>query len=310
MSVRPDLSALSARLGQPPVTRFAPSPTGYLHLGHVVNAIYVWGIARALGGRVLLRIEDHDRIRSRPAYEAALLEDLDWLGFQPDAGRQPVRRQSDQLDRYAAALGRLRQSHPVYACECSRKDIGGERYGNRCRDRGLEERPGRGLRVQITPGTETFIDGLAGTLQQTPAEESGDPLLRDRDGHWTYQFAVVVDDEADGVNLVIRGADLLSSTGRQMRLARMLGRSGPVQFVHHPLVLGPTARKLSKADGDMGIRQLRAAGIDAPAVIGRAAAAAGLQETARPVGAADVARLFDRGASRLLLPGVHHRLTF
>ena len=93
--LRPHPTTLEAALAAPPITRFAPSPTGYLHLGHVVNAIYVWGIARALGGRVLLRIEDHDRIRCRPEYEAALLEDLDWLGFEPDLGREPLLRQSE-----------------------------------------------------------------------------------------------------------------------------------------------------------------------------------------------------------------------
>src|SRR5512138_3511811 len=98
------------------ISRYAPAPTGYLHLGHVVNAIYVWGLARALGGRVLLRIEDHDRIRSRPAYDDALLEDLAWLGFAADIG--PV-RQSDDNDAYQRALDTLTQSHHVYACECS-----------------------------------------------------------------------------------------------------------------------------------------------------------------------------------------------
>src|SRR6185436_13943969 len=107
----------------PPVTRFAPSPTGYLHLGHIVNAIYVWGLARTLGGRVLLRIEDHDRIRSRRAFEAAILEDLAWLGFVPDDGLNPLRRQSDNETAYANALARLAATHNVYACDCSRKEI-------------------------------------------------------------------------------------------------------------------------------------------------------------------------------------------
>src|SRR4030095_14611554 len=95
MVIRPDLGALTSQLGPSPLTRFAPSPTGYLHLGHVVNAIYVWGLARALGGRVLLRIEDHDRIRCRPDYERALFEDLAWLGFEPDIGLDPQLRQSE-----------------------------------------------------------------------------------------------------------------------------------------------------------------------------------------------------------------------
>src|SRR5690349_15582036 len=117
-----DLAPLLA--ADPPiVTRFAPSPTGYLHLGHVVNAIYVWGVARATGGEVLLRLEDHDRIRCRDDYERALLEDLDWLGFVPDRGRHPPQRQRDTEERYVNALAALRECHLVYACDCSRKEI-------------------------------------------------------------------------------------------------------------------------------------------------------------------------------------------
>src|SRR5215212_6276526 len=109
--------------GAPVVTRFAPSPTGYLHLGHVVNAIYVWGVARSIDADVLLRLEDHDRIRCRPEYDAALLEDLAWLGFIPDRGRQDPQRQSTNANRYRAALEQLRRRHHVYACDCSRKAI-------------------------------------------------------------------------------------------------------------------------------------------------------------------------------------------
>src|SRR5690606_22892120 len=107
--------------------------TGYLHLGHVVNALYVWGAARACGGRVILRMENHDRVRCRPEYDAALREDMEWLGFP--AG--PWTRQSERAARYAQALDRLRRTARVYACECSRKDISGERYAGRCRTRGL-----------------------------------------------------------------------------------------------------------------------------------------------------------------------------
>ena len=292
MSIRPDLTALASRLGAPPITRYAPSPTGYLHLGHVVNAIYVWGIARALKGRVLLRIEDHDRIRSRPAFEAALLDDLDWLGFEADGGRTPVVRQSDRHGLYEDALQQLRQAHPVYACACSRKEIGGERYPNTCRAARLEERRDRGLRLTIDNGIETFVDGLLGAQQQSPADDSGDILLRDRDGHWTYQFAVTVDDTRDAITLVIRGADLLSSTGRQLRLARMLDRTHPPVFLHHPLILKPSGEKLSKASGDTGVRELRATGATPADVIGRAAAAVGLVHAPRPIAADEVAGLF------------------
>lgn len=134
------------------VTRFAPSPTGYLHLGHVVNAIYVWGVARAAGGRVLLRIEDHDRIRSRPEYERAILEDLEWLGFVPDQGLHPLMRESDRPQVYEAALERLRATRHVYACDCSRTHIAGEKYDGHCHDRRLKEGRGRGLRVRIDAG--------------------------------------------------------------------------------------------------------------------------------------------------------------
>jgi glutamyl-Q tRNA(Asp) synthetase len=290
--VRPDLSVLASRLGGPPVTRYAPSPTGYLHLGHVVNAIYVWGLARALQGRVVVRIEDHDRIRSRTAFEQALLGDLAWLGFTAESTRFLPLRQSERDQLYRQALRSLRERHHVYACSCSRKDIGAERYPNTCRHSGLEERPDRGLRVEMGTGEERFVDALLGPQQQSPADDNGDLLLRDRDGHWTYQFAVTVDDIQDGITCVIRGADLLASTGRQIRLARMLGRATPPVFVHHPLIFKPTGEKLSKSAGDTGVRELRAAGLGAADVIGRAAAAVGLIASPSPVPADTVQDLF------------------
>jgi glutamyl/glutaminyl-tRNA synthetase len=288
------------------ITRFAPSPTGYLHLGHVVNAIHTWGIAGAHGARVLLRIEDHDRIRSRPEYEAAILEDLAWLGFVQGGCEQQDRlpggsreqgppscvRQSDRLEVYEQALASLRRAAHVYVCDCSRKEIGSDRYSGRCRDRALPEAPGRGLRVAIEPGVETFDDLRLGPQTQAPASQCGDLLLRDRDGNWTYQFAVTVDDLDQGVTLVIRGEDLLSSTGRQIRLGRMLGRATPPRFYHHPLIRKRGGEKLSKSSGDTGVRELRAAGLSAAEVVGRAAAAAGLLPASRPLPAAEVATLF------------------
>jgi glutamyl-Q tRNA(Asp) synthetase len=297
--------ASSARPGftAPPVTRFAPSPTGALHLGHVAHAIFVWGLARALGARVLLRIEDHDRVRCRPAFTADLLEDLDWLGFVPDAGRHPLVRQSDANAIYQAALTRLRRTHHVYACDCSRRTVGGECYTGRCRTRGLAEGPGHGLRVRIDPGPETFEDLRLGPLVQVPAAQCGDLLLRDRDGHWTYQFAVTVDDLRHGITLVVRGEDLLDSTGRQIRLARMLGRIDPPRFLHHPLIRHPDGTKLSKRAGDASVRALRASGVAPADVIGRAAAAVGLQLRAEAVEADDVARLVMRPDAGRCPPG-------
>jgi glutamyl-Q tRNA(Asp) synthetase len=291
--LRPNLVAASTRFTEPPVTRFAPSPTGYLHLGHIVNAIYTWGVARALGGRVIFRLEDHDRIRSRPDYEAAILEDLDWLGFLPDEGRQPITRQSDTPEIYRNALNALKGTWHVYPCDCSRSDIGGERYTGRCRDRKLSDGRGAGVRVRLDEDTVRTQDLLLSEpLDQTPADQCGDLLLRDRDGNWTYQFAVTVDDVRQGVTLVVRGADLLASTGRQVLLARMLGRTTPPVFLHHPLIMGPTGEKLSKSARDTGVRELRAQGLAPEEVIGRAAAAIGLVDADRPIAAGDVASLF------------------
>ena len=281
-------AALRARFRTSPVTRFAPSPTGYLHLGHAVNAIYVWGVARALGGQVLLRIEDHDRVRSRPAFETALLEDLGWLGFPVS----PLVRQSDAPGVYRDALARLRLTHHVYACACSRREIGGERYAGRCRDRGLPFEPGFGIRVVLEDREEPFDDLRHGPITQQPAAQCGDLLLRDRDGHWTYQFAVTVDDLRQGVTLVVRGDDLLESTGRQIQLARMLGRDVPPTFLHHPLLFSSPGVKLSKISRDTGIRELRHQGMTPGAVLGRAAAAANLLPADKPLDARDVAALF------------------
>jgi glutamyl-Q tRNA(Asp) synthetase len=295
------------RLPPRPLTRFAPSPTGYLHLGHVANAIHVWGVAQALNGRVLLRLEDHDRGRCRPEYETAILEDLEWLGLEPDlghagelqSGRSPF-RQSDNDPRYGSALQQLGTRFSVYACDCSRKDIAGEsdvpdqetRYPGHCRERNLEAREGRGIRVAMEPGTERFADMLLGGQQQDPSEQCGDLLLKDRLGNWTYQFAVTVDDLAQEVDLVIRGQDLLASTGRQIRLARMLGRSTPPAYMHHGLIRHGSGAKLSKSNGDTGVRELRAAGMSPGRVLGQAAHLTGLIDSPRELTARDLGSLF------------------
>lgn len=256
----------------PVVTRFAPAPTGHLHIGHVVNALYVWETARQQGGRVLLRIEDHDGQRSRAEYEQSILDDLAWLGFEADG---PAVRQSERGPFYEAALERLRAAGLTYACECSRREIadagatGAElRYPGTCASKQLEEAPGRAVRLRLPWTEERFDDLIAGPQRQVPAEQCGDLLLRDRHGYWTYQFAVTVDDFEQGVNLVIRGEDLLSSTGRQIQLARMLGRNDPPRFMHHPLVMKSAGQKVSKSDHDTGIRDLRSAGATPAEILG------------------------------------------
>jgi glutamyl-Q tRNA(Asp) synthetase len=247
------------------ITRFAPAPTGHLHLGHVVNALHVWGAARAAGGAVLLRIEDHDRQRSRPEYEVSILEDLAWLGFVHDG---PIVRQRERDAIYRDALEPLIARGLVYGCSCARADITkGRAYPGTCREKGLPLADGVGWRVRFEPGAETFVDVLMGPQRQDPGEQCGDLLVRDRVGNWTYQFAVTVDDQRQGVTDVIRGEDLLDSTGRQIRLARLLGRVTPPRFWHHPLVMKSPTQKLSKSDGDTGIRDLRASGLTAAAVL-------------------------------------------
>ena len=284
--------AVGRLLTAPPLTRFAPSPTGYLHLGHVVNAIFVWGVARAAGGRVQLRIEDHDRARCRPAFESACLDDLAWLGFVADAGLAPLYRQQDHNARYARALARLVALDRVYACGCSRREVGGKRYDGLCRNRGLRHSPGHGLRVRLDDGDETALDLRHGTLTQRPAEQSGDMLVKDRSGQWTYQFAVTVDDLDQGITLVIRGDDLIDSTGRQQALARLLGRTSAPLFLHHPMIYASPGVKLSKSAGDAGVRELREAGVPPEMVVGRAAAAVGLVPDGTALPAREVQRLF------------------
>ena len=259
------------------LTRFAPAPTGHLHLGHVVNALYVWGAAHDRDGRVLLRIEDHDRQRSRQEYEASILEDLAWLGFVHDG---PIVRQSERDAIYRKALQPLIDREMVYGCTCTRSEIQGSgigdqgsgevRYLNTCREQDIPLTDGVGWRVRMDPGVEKFFDEFLGPQEQDPSRQCGDLLVRDRLGNWTYQFVATVDDHLQKITDVIRGEDLLASTGRQIRLARLLGRSTPPRFWHHPLVMKSPAQKLSKSDGDTGIRDLRAAGWTKEAVLEKA----------------------------------------
>jgi glutamyl/glutaminyl-tRNA synthetase len=262
-------------------TRFAPAPTGFLHLGHVANAIWTWGVARAVGGRVLLRVEDHDRQRCRREFDEALREDLAWLGFEPDLG--PVRQSDpDALAAYSAAHERLRADGHAYGCDCTRSTFAawatergrawsGPGCPGGCRARGLE---GPVLRVALGGGSETWMDGLIGPCSDEVAP-AGDLSIRDRHGNWTYGFCVVVDDLRQGIDLVVRGRDLLEATAAQIRLGRLLGRDAPATFVHHPLIRRPDGTKLSKSAADTGVRELRAAGLSPAEVIDRAADATG-----------------------------------
>jgi glutamyl/glutaminyl-tRNA synthetase len=283
-----------------PTTRFAPAPTGRLHLGHLANAIYVWGLARRHGGRVLLRIEDHDRQRCRPEYEASLLDDLDRLGIAADepstdelrAGPSTY-RQSDNDAAYATALEALGQVTDVYACDCSRSTFAAWRETSGrawtgpgcpggCLDRGLEPRGGLTTRAALGGGSEDWDDLLLGARSGSVSAD-GDLPVHDRNGNWTYGFCVVVDDVRHGVDLVARGEDLLEATPAQVRLARLLGRHEPPRFAHHPLIRRPDGSKLSKADGATSVGERLDAGDTPTSLFGEAAALVGLVDRRQPL---------------------------
>jgi len=277
------VAATLPELAAPLVTRFAPSPTGELHLGHVLHAAWVWGVAEGAGASIIVRMEDHDRSRCTPEFERRILADLEWLGWSTDhpslaslkTSRSPY-RQSDVPERYQAAFDELAGRGLLYGCRCTRADLGppgpdGERhYPGTCRGQPFDGPGAISVRVQL-PDTNTVVTDLRlGPLHQHPAREHGDPVIRDARGQWTYQFCVVVDDMLQGVNLIVRGEDLITSTGRQLLLAQLLGRTAPFVTVHHPLLLAPDGKKLSKRDRSETVRAMREQGLRAEEVLERA----------------------------------------
>jgi glutamyl/glutaminyl-tRNA synthetase len=268
------------------ITRFAPSPTGDLHLGHVLHARYLWDTAARLGGRVLVRIEDHERARCTPAFEASILDDLDWLGFGPDAeSRMSLQqhpsefRQSDHPERYQAAFDQLRDAGLLYGCTCSRATLAvtgahGERcYPGHCRGRPVDLVERHMVRVMLPDDAVAFDDLKLGRVAQRPATLLGDVAIRDANGQWTYQFCVVVDDLHDRVDLVVRGEDLITSTGTQLLLAGELGRTHTPATLHHPLLYAADGRKLGKRDRSETVKAMRKRGMTRDDVVERALAA-------------------------------------
>lgn len=287
-----------AQTHPPWVTRFAPSPTGYLHLGHVASLIFVSGVAKALQARVILRMEDHDRGRCRPEFELATFEDLAWLGYRfdnPEFNHQEPSsyRQSDNLDVYADALRQLDSKGLLYGCRCSRLAItkrtgqeGGDelRYDGHCRDLGLPyDSPDTGVRLRLSDKHEPFVDANVGQQSHLPIQQCGDLLLRDRHNYYTYNFAVVVDDLRQGVNLVVRGNDVLHATGRQMYLARLLGQRVSTTYFHHGLVVDQAGAKLSKRTFAAAIARRRGAEEAPGQILGDAAFAMGLISSPRSI---------------------------
>jgi glutamyl/glutaminyl-tRNA synthetase len=230
---------------------------------------------------------------------------MQWLGFEPDQGISASHaaanseyRQSDCSGFYEAALSELKVKNRVYGCECSRKEILGQQpdgsgelcYTGTCADKNLPLE-GNTVRFRIPDGEVVFQDLALGTCCQTPRTQCGDFSLRDRNGQWTYQFCCVVDDIRQGVNLVIRGEDILASTGRQIQLLAALGHEPPLYF-HHALLLDTEGKKLSKRQFSESIAQLREAGCSSEELLGRAAFAGGLVSEERALSRADIMALF------------------
>ncbi len=271
-------------------TRFAPSPTGYLHLGHAFAALTAARAAADAGGRFLLRIEDIDMTRSRPAFEAAILEDLAWLGL---SWEQPVRRQSEHLADYQAALAKLRDQGLLYRCFRTRREVldeiaraphgpgegadgavfhGAPLPADQETELLAEGRP-FAWRLSLTRAAEALggFDGLAfveegagpcgetGLIRAKPARE-GDVILARKDVGLAYHLAVVVDDAGQGVSHVIRGDDLFAAAHIQVLLQALLGLPTPA-YRHHRLLLGPYGKRLAKRNGAQSLRDLRAQGV-------------------------------------------------
>lgn len=230
--------------------RFAPSPTGLLHLGSLVAALASWLDARASGGAWLVRMEDLDEPRNRPGSAAALLATLDALGLVPD---EPVLYQSAQQDRYLQAFATLQARGLIYRCICSRNEASFP-YPGTCRDAGHPAgRPGA-WRLRMPEGDSRFTDRFQGQVRFR-AGELGDPVLLRRDGIVAYQLAVVVDDLAQGITDVVRGADLLDSTPWQLAIIEALG-ARPPRYAHVPLITEADGRKLAKSQRSLPLDAL------------------------------------------------------
>jgi glutamyl-tRNA synthetase len=265
-----------------------------MHMGHAQTLLLAWLQIRALGGAFVLRIEDIDRARCKPGASEQILRDLTWLGFDwdegPDVGgpHGPY-LQSQRQDLYRQKLALLKDC--TFACSCSRKelrsatardpDAGEWPYPGTCR---LGPRhPGRptSVRARVDPETITWNDLYRGHQQQDPSLVCGDFILWSKADEPTYQLAVVVDDVAQGITHVLRGADLIASTARQLLLYRWLGASPP-QFAHAPLRRDDSGQRLAKSRGSPGLAELRKAGVDPRQLIGQLAADLGIISTAVP----------------------------
>jgi glutamyl-tRNA synthetase len=274
--------------------RFAPSPTGDLHLGSAACALVSYAWARAQSGAFVLRVEDIDTPRVKAGAETRQIEDLRWLGVDwdegPDVGgRHAPYRQSERKALYDDALASLARRGLTYFCDCSRADIAraasaphegdeGPRYPGTCRELGMKQRSWKrdpAIRLRVPLRDVEVGDLLQGAFVENVERRVGDFVLRRGDGVYAYQLAVVVDDLAMGVTDVVRGADLLASTARQILLAELLGGTPP-RYAHHAMVLAGDGGRMAKRGGGGSLRDERAAGVEPEALIAKLAAALGL----------------------------------
>jgi glutamyl-tRNA synthetase len=284
--------------------RYAPSPTGALHLGNLRTALLAWLFARAGDGSFVLRLEDLDLPRVRPAATAEMLADLRWLGLDWDEGPDiggPLGPyvQSPRQAIYEAALARLDAAGLLYPCYCTRAELAriasaphgseGTVYPGACRNltaRQRREREAAGRRPSLrfrAPATPTiFQDRIAGATSESVAATVGDFVVRRSDGIVAYQLAVVVDDALMGVTQVVRGADLLPSTARQLALYDALGYPRPREYAHVPLALDATGERMAKRDASVGLASLRVSGMKSANIVGTLAASCGLWPAGEP----------------------------
>ncbi len=280
------------------IGRFAPSPSGRMHLGNVFTALLAWLSVRSQNGKMLLRIEDLDPDRSKQCYIDALKEDLHWLGLDWD---EEMPQQSQRTEVYARYFDRL----PVYPCYCTRNELhdasaphasdGRLLYAGTCRHLSEAERVEKtrkpAWRVRVPNRDIRFTDGVYGDICENLENECGDFIVRRSDGVYAYQLAVVCDDALGGVTEVVRGCDLLDSTPRQIWLYEALGFSAP-QFYHVPLLVAPDGRRLSKREKDLDLAHLRTH-LSAEEIIGKLAYLCGLTGEDMPISAPNLLPLFD-----------------
>lgn len=285
-------------MAQPIVGRFAPTPSGRMHLGNVFAALIAWLAVRSEKGSMVLRMEDLDTQRTNEEYAWLLREDLQWLGLDWDTEMTPQSQRSPVYQQY---FDILQEKELLYPCYCSRSQLhsvnaphqsdGTYVYPGTCRNREVSP-PDRtpAWRVKVPEETRTVEDLVQGTFSQELSRECGDFVVRRADGVFVYQLAVTVDDGLAGVNQVVRGVDLLGSAPRQMYLQDLFGFPHP-QYGHVPLLLAPDGRRLSKRDKDLDLGQLRQR-LTAPQLLGALAYAAGLIDQKKAISAEELISQF------------------